>query len=193
MKDIEIEFKINILEPQKFRKWLKANCKFIKDTHQIDYYFQPPHRDFLIEEENDAREWLRVRSSDKGNDINYKHWHVDENGRSTYCDELEVHIDNFETAKNIFYKLGYRDFITMDKKREIWMLDDIELAVDTVKGLPGLFVDIEYKGESEDAPEKILKGMIDKFKALPIGEWKKTKRGYAYMMINPDKEHYEEA
>ena len=58
MKEVEILFKINEKKAQKLRE--KLNDFFIGKIREIDTYFYPPHRDFLLG--NSGRENLRVRN-----------------------------------------------------------------------------------------------------------------------------------
>jgi adenylate cyclase class IV len=52
MEDVEIEIKIKPKKSEVFTTWLKKNAKLIKSSHQVDYYFNPPHKDFLFKDKS---------------------------------------------------------------------------------------------------------------------------------------------
>ena len=77
MENIEIEIKLKLEDPEILMNWLKENAEKIKTSEQVDYYFDPPHKSFIYDNKfdgtKDADEWFRLRVSEKGNEICYKH------------------------------------------------------------------------------------------------------------------------
>jgi len=152
VKDIEIEFKFSLENPEELIEKLNsvASVKH-RDHYQKDIYFVPVHRDFLGAEP--VSEWLRLRHTDKGCSINYKNWYFDEEGKnSSYCDEFETGVEDIGVLLNIFKRLNINEVVVVEKIRNTWMYKDVEIAVDKVTEL-GHYIELEYKGDGEDIEE----------------------------------------
>ena len=194
MKDIEIEIKLKLEEPEKLMQWLEENASFVNEEHQIDRYFDPPEKSFILKNKfdgsKDADEWFRIRATKKGNEICYKKWHRDENGKSLYADEIETSIGDEETTLKILQSLGFKETSLIDKTRKSYRYKDFQFDCDDAKGI-GFFVEIEFKGSIED-PTKGREMILDFLKEIGVANWKKTKRGMPWLQWNPDAEHYED-
>lgn len=189
MPDTEIEIQINLEHSKPLLEFLKKNAEFKKQTHQIDKYFTPAHRNFI--ETRPAKEWLRLRNADDKYSINYKNWHHDENGKSHHCDEYESNIENLDSLEKIFNALNIKPLITVDKLRKIWHYKNYEISIDTVKGL-GDFVEIEYLGNENKNPEQITDKMIKFLKSIGCGTIKRNYQGYPFLLLFPNEAKYEE-
>lgn len=181
MKNIEIEVKLKIENVKPLEELIEKEGEFIKEKHQIDVYYSPQHRDFLKVRPVD--EWLRLRNSDGVASINYKNWHSNEEGIANHCTEFESGISDFETLQSILEVLDFKKLITVDKLRRVWMYKDYEISLDTVKDL-GSFVELEYKGESDDVdPKEIVEEMIGFVRSLGCGKVERDKVGYPYLLL----------
>jgi len=190
MNNIEIEIQVKIENSESLTDFLKENAKFEKESHQIDEYFLPPHRNFT--DVRPIAEWLRLRDSGGKYSINYKNWHTDQNGKSQYCDEYETKIENLEQLKKILSSLNFKPLVVVDKVRKIWTYKDYEVAIDYIKGL-GDFVEIEYKGNDEKInPNKAHEGMIDFLKNIEVGKIERNYVGYPFMILFPNEVRFEE-
>jgi predicted adenylyl cyclase CyaB len=193
MRNIEIEIRIKLKNPALFLWWLKKSAKKIKTSDQTDFYFDPPHRSFIYKDADgskNADEWLRIRTSAKGDEICYKHWHKDlKTNKSTYADEFETSIGDARQGLKILKKLGFKQTSVIKKQREEWGYKDFVFACDEIEGL-GFFVEIEYHGKISD-PTKGKDRIFDLLKDIGVRDWKKIKGGYPWMQWNPGKNHFE--
>lgn len=189
MKNIEIEIQVNIEKPEPLIEFLKQNASFQAEKHQVDEYFSPSHRDSLSV--RPVTEWLRLRDADGKYFINYKNWHVDENGKTQYCDEYETKIESLDQARKILTAINIKPVAVVDKLRKIWIYNDYEVAVDSVKGL-GEFVELEYIGKDENAdPKKVTDEMVGFLKKVGCGKITRNYVGYPFLLLFPNEEKYE--
>ncbi len=188
-KSIEIEIQVNIEKSDSLLAFLNDNAEFKLETHQIDEYFTPAHRDFITV--RPVAEWLRLRDSNGSYFFTYKNWHY-EGEKSFYCDEYETKITDLDQLKKTFKALNFRSLITVDKTRKIWLYKDFEIAMDSVKGL-GEFVEIEYKGEDQDVnPKEVTERMIQFLKGVDCGKIMINYMGYPYLLLFPKEAKYKE-
>jgi len=188
-KNIEIEIQVQLENIRPLKNFLKQKAKFLKESRQIDYYYTPAHRDFL--KKYPAVEWLRLRESDKGNSINYKYWHVDEEDRSHYSDEYESQIEDIGQLKLILKALNFKPIATIDKKRQDYKFKSYIISVAQVKNL-GEFVEIEFEGRTNKRPVQITNEMIAFLKKLGVSKITRNYNGYPYILLFPKKVKYEE-
>jgi len=182
MNNTEIEIKVKIDNSQPLLEFLEQNAEFQSENHQIDEYFIPAHRDFL--KASPVVEWLRLRNSDGKCSINYKNWHLDENGKSHHCDEHESGINDLDNTKNVFDALNFKSIIMVDKLRKIWTYKDYEISVDSVKDL-GDFIEIEYIGKDENViPAKVTEEMMGFLENLGVGNIKRDFVGYPFLLLH---------
>jgi len=190
MNNAEIEIQVNIEDNKPLIEFLEKNADFQSESHQIDQYFSPAHRNFL--EPRPMHEWLRLRDSNGNYSINYKNWHFDDTGKSYHGDEYESKIEDLEQVENILEALNFKLCVTVDKLRKIWIYNDYEVAVDSVRGL-GDFVEIEYKGKDKNAdPKKVTGEMINFLKGIGVGKIKRNYVGYPFQLLFPEEVKYEE-
>jgi len=190
MENIEIEIQVKIEKSQQLVEFLNKNAKFKFEDHQIDEYFTPSHRDFTSVRPVD--EWLRLRDSSGKIFITYKNWHRDENGKSTYCDEYELSIEDIGRMKKIFQALNFKNVAVVDKTRKSWDYENFEISMDSIKGL-GDFVEVEYKGSGENIdPKKIVSEMIKFLKGIGCGKIERNHVGYPFQLLFPNEVKFEE-
>lgn len=177
--DIETEIKVKLSkeEFERIEKFMKSKAKFLKNSKQVDTYYQPTFRKFLKEKDEVIDEWLRIGIRGNKKILNYKNWHD-----NMYCDEYEVEIDNEENLDKIFKVLGLEQIAVVDKLRNTYYyLDKYEVALDYVKDLD-YFIEIEVKEYTSDTIleyDKLLK--IAKDLGLNLNNI--DKRGYPYHII----------
>lgn len=185
----EIEIQVNIEDSGSLLNFLKSKGTFKHEVHQIDRYFSPAGNSFLAT--RPVSRWLRLRQTDKGCSFNYKNWHFDKDGRSSYCDEFETKIEDIGAVEKILGALEFDNIVTVDKLRKIWTFDDYEIAIDSIKNL-GDFVEIEYIGsDNEVDPQKITDDMINFLKEIEVGKITRNYVGYPFIMLFPDEVKYE--
>lgn len=177
--DIETEIKIKILkeEFQKIEIFMKNNAQFLKNSNQMDTYYQPTHRKFLNDGEEMINEWLRIGIRGNKKILNYKNWY-----NNMYCDEYEVEIDNEENLDKIFKILGLEKIAVVHKVRSTYFyLNKYEIALDYVKNL-GYFIEIEVKNYDEELVKEYDK-LLKLAKDLNLNLNHIDKRGYPYHLI----------
>jgi adenylate cyclase class 2 len=190
MNDVEIEIQVNIEDSKPLIDFLTKNANFQKETHQIDEYFSPAHRNFIGV--RPVNEWLRLRNADSKYSINYKNWHREKDGRDYYCDEYETKIEDLTQLKKILDVLNFKPLVKVDKVRRIWVYKDYEIAVDSVKNL-GDFVEIEYIGKDEKVdPKEVTTEMINFLKGIGCGKIKRNYVGYPFQLLFPKEVKFEE-
>jgi len=172
----EIEIKYPLINADEVIETLGHIAQFKYKAHQIDRYFMPQHRDFTKHPDGIIYEWLRLRSSDKGDSVNYKTW-----APRTYADEYESGVSSLKDMEQIFNCLDIKPLITIDKERQVWMLDDIAVCVDSVKEL-GDYIELEYNGKEQDveAVRALLFSTLEKLNAK-LGE--QDTLGYPYLLL----------
>lgn len=180
--DIEIEIKIPLDEETfiNVKEKIRASCKFVKSSHQIDEYFTPAHRNFL--EPKFPFEWLSIRKRNNKVFLNYKHYYPENCEITTHCDEFETEVKDSNQLEKIFSALNLKRLVTVEKEREVYLYnDEFEVALDTVKEL-GHFMEIEVRksfGSIEETREKLFEFA----KNLGLDVSKIDKRGYPFLLM----------
>ena len=175
--DVETEIKIKITKDEYdvLSNFMKQNAKFIKESNQVDTYYQPTYRKFLNDKE--INEWLRIGERGNKKILNYKNWHD-----NMYCDEYEVEIDNKENLDRIFNVLGLEQIAVVDKTRVNYLyIDKYEISLDFVKTL-GYFIEIEVKKYTKE-PMDEYNDILKLAKDLNLNLDNIDKRGYPYYII----------
>ena len=160
---------------------MNKNGKLISnDVFQKDTYFIPIQRDFLNVKY--PFEWLRLRESQKGFSINYKHFYPENVEKTDYCHEFETKIENVESMKKIFRSLDIKETVIVEKVRTTWIFEEVEIVIDEVKDL-GPYLELETTTHFENPPEakKFLYKILKKLNAEVGGE---ELRGYPFMILN---------
>jgi adenylate cyclase class 2 len=181
--DIEMEIKVRVENAKPLIAFLEKNGDYKGEARQVDEYFTPAHKDYLST--LPVKEWFRIREEEKGASINYKNYHYDENGKSTFCDEFESAVSDIRQVRKILNALGVRSLTKVDKLRKTWDYNEYEVAIDEVVGL-GTYVEIEFKGASKDY-NKIYDGMVKFLKDIGVGKIERNYQGYPFILLFPEK------
>ncbi|HEY1835486.1 MAG TPA: class IV adenylate cyclase [Candidatus Saccharimonadales bacterium] len=179
MKHIEVEQKFHLQNHAELRDRLKkADAKRLRIEHQVDTYYNAPHRDFLAEP--NVSEWLRLREEKDTSSITYKRWLPLKAKVKTHCDEFESELSDGEAMRKLLEALYFTELIVVDKRREEWQLTDVIIALDTIKDL-GSFVEFEYHGDAKTVNEahRRIEQCIAKLDAK-LGD---THTGYPHQLI----------
>lgn len=169
MDELEVEFKV----------WLKdtrdpsAQDMAVRDVQELleesgfekesevfhrDLYLSHPSRDF-----SETDEALRIRTVKDLVDgrprsyITYKGPKL--SSRSKARVEKEVRVQDLHGTREIFYSLGFRKVMIVDKHRRTYAFDDIIACVDTVSDL-GCFLEIEVMDTDIDRGESRLTELL---------------------------------
>ena len=129
----ELERKFNITNVRSIKlKIKKIGARFLNISESKDIYFKVPQK-------IKSTKYLRIRTKDNNlngtlayhevlNDYNTKEWEVD--------------ISDAKTTKAVIEKLGFEMDVIIQKTREKYQFDKIEILIDQVKNL-GAFIEIE--------------------------------------------------
>ena len=139
----EIEVRIlNINKEDLISKLKENNAEFIGDWLQVRYVydFKPvdPHR------------WIRLRTNGITNTLTIKEVH-DKTEHGTK--ELEIEVSSIELAHEILEKLGYKRRSIQENKRIRYILNDVEIDIDT---WPHLNPYVEFEGNSEEKIKEVV-------------------------------------
>jgi adenylate cyclase, class 2 len=93
--------------------------------------------------------WLRVRDEDDKITMSLK---VVESGRIENQKEACLVIDNYQTAEEFLKDIGSEKKSYQETKRELWILDGVEITIDEWPYLDPL---VEIEGESSEAVKMI--------------------------------------
>ncbi len=117
------------------RKVLSMGGIFEERVTESDTYFNHPSRDF-----RETDEAFRIRRSNCSSVITYKGPKL--SGRAKTRKEEELGITDPDVMKSILTSLGFREVGTVEKTREVYLLDKVHVTLDSVSGL-GTFVELE--------------------------------------------------
>ncbi len=173
---IEVEIKVPISDKNKIIQKLK-NIGFIfkKSVIQKDIYFQHPSRNFVKTDEA-----LRIRETPEEVFLNYKGPKIDTTTKTR--EEIEISLKNGKNLIKIFEKLGFQKVILIEKKREIYELDEIKASVDMVKGL-GDYLELEILLDNRkqlDTKRELLFSILDR---LGISKDKIIRKSYLELLL----------
>ena len=181
--NIEVEIKVKVDNLEEIKKKVASIGKLIKSISQIDDYYVPFQRDFFANKPQPI-EHLRIRTNPDKSVFEYTRTiNLKENLDYDCAEEYETGISNSEEFRKILDFLDFKKVVTVDKQREYWMCKDIEVALDTVKGL-GFFVEAEAKGDFKNN-EEAKKACINFLESLGIKDVEKNqiKKGYPNLII----------
>jgi len=181
--NVEVEIKIKVDDIKEIRKKVSSQGKLIKSIRQVDDYYVPCHRDFFNQKPQPF-EWLRIRTNPDKIIFEYdKSINKKADGEQEYAEEYETEISNPEEFRKILNFLDFKKVVTVDKKREYWMCDNIEVALDDIKGL-GFFVEAEAKVDFKNTAEAKI-ACIKFFKKIGIKDAGKNqiKKGYPVLVL----------
>jgi len=140
----EIEVRVlNIDKEDLISKLKKNNAKFIGDWFQVRYVY-----DF---KSIDPNRWIRLRTNGVETTLTLKEVH-DKSVEGTK--ELEVKVSSIETTHLILEKLGYKRRSIQENKRIRYILNNVEVDIDT---WPGLNTYVEFEANSEEQIKEVFK------------------------------------
>ena len=144
--EIEIKLKVDDLSPVRDRLQ-QVGAERIGRTLETNIFFDTADRALLGSDCG-----LRLRHSrnlDGGSDklaVSYKGPRAE--GTIKSREELEILIDNQDSATAMFARLGYEVVLTFEKRRETWRIDRSTIELDELPQL-GSFVEIECPTQAE--------------------------------------------
>ena len=139
------EIEVRLLDIDKedlIAKLEKNNAKFIGDWLQVRYVY-----DFNPVLPN---KWIRLRTNGITNTLTIKE-------KKDYTEhgtkELEIEVSSIEDTDKILEKLGYTKRSIQENKRIRYILNDVEIDIDT---WPHLNPYVEFEGNSEEKIKEVV-------------------------------------
>lgn len=173
-KNYEIKFPVENYNQIK-KKALSLRGKFQSQNH-----YSESQKDFYYKIKK-ARLKLRVINNNFGSMIYYDRPEEESKRISEYLlVRTKDHNELKKTLDNLFEEL-----VTVAKKREIFIYDNIRIHLDKVKNL-GAFLEFEIIFSSIEKAKKQMKEMIDHF---GLDENKFIKNSYSDLLIKENKKH----
>lgn len=159
-KEIEILWKLNDAWETAIQKL--ENIDLVKEKKIVDYYlFDPLRKDLQPDENTRLSKCLRIRESDSGSHLTFKHDHF-ENDVWLYSDETESRVEHADVILSLFKSLGFEELVVVDVEKRYYLSGDYEIAMEKVKGL-GNYIEIEYHSNVEIADVHAVKAEIRRF------------------------------
>lgn len=164
---IEVEVKASVKDFSVIKTKLDSiGALKIKTEHQVDSYFNAPHKDF-----GETDEALRIREiPENGNKrfiLTYKGAKMDDVSKTRK--EIEVDVTDSDNMALILVNLGFRKAAVVTKDRDIYHLNKFIITLDTVKGV-GTFVEIETDVPENQDTEESLGQIFEIYESLGIEE-----------------------
>ena len=140
----EIEVRVyDIDKDELIKKIEKLNGKFINNYEQIRYVY-----DFNPVKEN---KWIRLRTDGFKTTLTIKEY---TSSKINGVNELEIEVSDMEKTNLILEKLGYKKRSVQENKRTRYILNDVEIDIDT---WPYLKTFVEFESKSKEKIYDVLK------------------------------------
>ncbi|MBN2376692.1 MAG: class IV adenylate cyclase [Sedimentisphaerales bacterium] len=168
---IEIEAKIKVTQISPIEERVKAcSGKLLQQVTQRDYFFDRSDRS-LVQGDRGLRIRRETSAATSKTILCYK---GPRSKGSTYKSrqELELEVDDFDTAQDFLLGLDFELTLAFEKKRDLWQLDDCSVCLDKVVEL-GSFVEVE--GPNQAAVRVVLE-------KLELAEQSQLPDSYAVML-----------
>lgn len=138
---IEVEIKIKVDDSDASALSDRLRSLGASEKRQVDHYYDRVDGSFIAT--RPIKEWLSIRERGGRAIVNHKLFHFGADGLATHCDELDVAVDDSDSAAELLRALGFSPLVVVDKRRIEHLVDRRFLvSVDTVMGL-GSYVEIE--------------------------------------------------
>jgi predicted adenylyl cyclase CyaB len=177
MYEVEVKAKLKDRDAI-FKKLTDLGCTFSEELHQIDDIFTPLATVFPPPKGEPV---LRIRDENGKFILTLK---INQSSRQD-CIEHEVEVKDKVEMDKIIKLLGFRDDVTVDKKRIKTKYKDMEVVLDIVKDL-GEFIEAEKMTDEADpeARKKIQEELYEFLETLGVGKEDRVIDGkYDIMLI----------
>ncbi|MFO7797281.1 MAG: class IV adenylate cyclase [Promethearchaeati archaeon] len=191
---IEVEIKVKLSDPENFHQEFEKHGGNYKLSllHKDTYYNMPLGlRDF-----RNSDEALRIRKSieyDKKEEerkqinfyLTYKGAKLDHTTKTRK--EIETYIGNGEKVMQILEALGFREVLTVEKKRELYEFDfhgnTIEVLLDFLPILNNHFIEVELKADTEEEIAQTREILFNFLKKFQISKDESIRKSYLELIL----------
>lgn len=164
----EIEILVKLIDKKKKVLKVLSSFKYINEERIKDIYYFHPDLNILHPEKNGRfRDCFRTRVKGNRNLIAYKKDYFNKKDIWQYSEEHETSIGEFETISDILNALGFEILVEIDNTKYKYLHKKYEIVFEEVKGL-GLFLEVEFKGNSHQSPKKIKKEIYNFISSLGL-------------------------
>ena len=144
MDNREYECRVLNIDKDNFIKKIESyGSKYVNDYHQIRYVY-----DFNPVLSN---KWIRLRTDGFITTLAIKEYCSKEIGGTK---EIEVEVSDLYKTDLILEELGYKKRSVQENKRTRYILDDVEIDIDT---WPGLNTYVEFEGKNKEDVLKVIR------------------------------------
>ena len=152
--EIEAKIKVDSLQAIK-RKLTELGAQFCQEQLQTDYHFDDAN--MTLAQTGGA---LRLRRQRVGAGerffLTYKG--PKEKSRFKRRQEIEIEVNDADSAQKLLSALGYEKVLIVEKKRQVWRLGECEIDLDRLP-LLGDFVEIEGPSDEKIADTQSSLGL----------------------------------
>jgi predicted adenylyl cyclase CyaB len=128
-------------------------------------------------------EWLRIRETNKECTFNFKQWLPIGAEIQNQCNEYETVIKDAYALKKTLLLLDFREIIVVNKKRNSWIYENVEISIDCVDNL-GDFIELEALNVLEESDIERTHRQFDVIlETIKAKIGKRDHRGYPYMLL----------
>ena len=182
MKEVEISVEVAESKASALKKLSKFKSEGVKNIHDI-YFCDPDKEDVDISRESILDNSFRLRKKGDKSFLTYKIKRFDDKGRWIYSDEYETEVLDYENAKKIIERLGFKPLVEIKNERHIFLKNNYEIVLEDVKDL-GLFMEVEALNLKENADvSRINKEILSFINSLGIKLGKELNFGKPELML----------
>ena len=154
-----IEYEARVLEIQKERLEKKLENLGAQKIADFDY----KRRIYNFNPATDGK-WIRLRTDGKNTTLTIKEI---KSKTIDGTEETEIQVSDFEQTDIILNKLGYKSHTYQENKRTRYILDNIEIDIDTWPYIPTY---VEIEGNSIEEVENMIKKLeLENSKTTTVG------------------------
>lgn len=185
---MEIEIRAFIDDVENFKKKVeKIGGKFEKELHIIDYWFCENNFNKFdqVKQDNPGSYGLRIRREfNEGKErveLNCKVLEREHDHNAFH--EYEVTAEDYGSLRKILESLGFKNFCTVDKRREVYSLGRCSINIENIKGFrPAVELEI-IDDSNHEAHKEYMKELL---KNLDIMDEDKIEKSITFLYM---KEH----
>ena len=144
---MQTEFELRVLDIKVdiiISKLIELGAVHVKDRNMKRYSYKIPKGPDVLES------WMRLRDDGEKIVLTIKEIHA---YTIDGTKETEIIVSNFEQTKNLLLKLGFIPKSYQENKRSSWMLDDVEIEIDSWPKIPSY---LEIEGKNRESVEKMV-------------------------------------
>ncbi|MDH5404188.1 MAG: class IV adenylate cyclase [Candidatus Heimdallarchaeota archaeon] len=149
--------------------------KFIEIEENIDIYYRHPSRDF-----GQTDEALRIRQIQDKFELTYKGPKLMKSTKTRF----EANVKLFDSSMDtILIHLGFSVTGKVIKTREKWLLNNVTISLDSVKGF-GEYVELEIIADEFNEREVVIQRLHQIAKKINLDISKEITTSYLEMVLN---------